>query len=254
MKKIAWTILLTLLTVVMTIFSGAAQSNNSFDVTKDDISDKLPRLSVLIDSALVNNPEMRFNHLQVEINKGNLSTTRKSWTQDLGLQANYGYGTFDYLYNTTSGAQTPPTYTLSQSLQQYGFGAYLRLPLEDLFNHHNLVKTAKAEVSQAQSLVESQQILVRGTVIRQYNDLIGKQQVLKIKAKYLETARINLQMAEKGFTNGTVTIYDYSQVSEIAARTESDFETTKMDFLTTYMLLEEMTGMKFNLFNEPTRR
>lgn len=95
---------------------------------------------------------------------------------------------------------------------------------------------------------------IREQVIRQYNDVVVKQRLLRIKSRYLETSRINLQMAEKGFMNGTVTVDDYSQVSEIESRTESDFENTRMEFLTAYMILEEITGLTFNLYNETTRR
>ena len=231
-----------------------AQNGGTFDPLRDDISDKLPPLPVLIDSALANDPGMRYSNLQVTVNKGNLTTSRSQWTQNFGLQANYGYGTFDYLYNSTAGGQAPPTYTLSQSLSQYGVGAYLRIPISDIVNRHNLVRTAKAEVSQAMALADTRRQEIREQIIRQYNDLIVKQRLLRIKSKYLETAKINLQMAEKGFMNGTVTVDDYSSVSEIEARTESDFEVTRMDFNTSYMMLEEITGIKFNLYSETLRK
>ncbi len=253
MKKHTRSVVLYVICMLSSTLTGYAQAGGSFDPFRDDISDRLPKLSVLIDSALTNHPAVRYSDLQIAVNKGNLRTSRSQWTQNFGLQANYGYGTFDYLYNSTAGGQTPPTYTLSQSLSQYGVGAYLRFPISDMVNHHNLVKTAKAGVTQAEALAESQRMEIREQVIRQYNDLVMKQRLLRIKSKYLETARINTQMAEKGFTSGNVTIDDYSQVSEIEARTESDFETTRMDFLTSYMMLEEITGMTFNIIHNETQ-
>ena len=96
---------------------------------------------------------------------------------------------------------------------------------------------------------------MREKVITQYNDVLLKQRLLIIKSKYLETSKINMQMAEKGFMNGTISVDDYSRVSEIASNTEADFETTKMEFMTAYMLLEETTGMRFNIYNEiPNQR
>lgn len=249
-------ILFCALTVFMLFQAGVrgAAQTGAFDPLKDNIGDKLPPLRTLIDSALANDPGMKYSNLQVTVNKGILHSSKAQWTQNFGLQANYGYGTFDYLYNSTAGGQAPPTYTLQQSLSQYGVGAYLRIPLFDIVNRHNEVKTAKAGVSQALTLVESRQMEIREQVIRQYNDVVVKQRLLRIKSRYLETSRINLQMAEKGFMNGTVTVDDYSQVSEIESRTESDFENTRMEFLTAYMILEEITGLTFNLYNETTRR
>jgi len=245
---------LTVLMLLLAGVPGAAQTGGPFDPLKDDIGDKLPPLRILIDSALANDPGMKYSNLQVTVNKGTLHSAKAQWTQNFGVQANYGYGTFDYLYNSTAGGTAPPTYTLQQSLSQYGVGAYLRIPFYDIVNRRNEVKTAKAEVSQALSLVESRQKEIREQVIRQYNDVVVKQRLLRIKSRYLETSKINLQMAEKGFMNGTVTVDDYSQVSEIESRTESDFENTRMEFLTAYMILEEITGLTFNLYNETNRQ
>jgi len=56
-----------------------------------------------------------------------------------------------------------------------------------------------------------------------------------------------MEMVEKSFINGTITLTEYSSLTEIASRAEADFETSKMEFRTAYMILEEIVGMKFNL-------
>jgi hypothetical protein len=57
-------------------------------------------------------------------------------------------------------------------------------------------------------------------------------------------------MAEKGFVKGTISLDDYSRVSEIGSHTETDFETAKIDFVNSYMIMEVMTGINFNITNE----
>ena len=57
-------------------------------------------------------------------------------------------------------------------------------------------------------------------------------------------------MAEKQFLNGIINIAEYSSVTEIVSRSEADFESSKMEFRTAYMLLEEIVGIKFNLTNK----
>ncbi len=239
-----------LLIAAITLFgrvTGQAQQKTSFDPLKDDISQQLPPLKTLLDSAVSRSPSVKVTDWQVVINKGNLATTRKQWTQNFGVQANYGLGTFDYIYNNTLGGTNPATYTTSQSTSQYGFGAFLRIPFYDVISRRNLIRINKAQVQQAQSLMDAQRLVVREDVIRQYNDLIARQRVFRIQSKYLETARINMQMAEKQFVNGSITVDNYSRVSEFGSRTEQDYESAKMAFVTAYMILEEMTGMKFNL-------
>jgi outer membrane protein TolC len=229
---------------------GYSQSRKSFDPLKDNIMDKLPPLATLIDSAVAYNPEVKFSTLQVQVDRGNLTTAKSSWTENLGLQGNYTYGNFNYLYNNAQGSGVAPNYAAQQSLSQYALGAYINLPFFDFINRHNQVKIAKTQVSQSQTLVQTRKMAVREKVITQYNAVVLQQRLLVIKSRYVETARINLQMAEKGFMNGTLSVDDYSRVSEISASTESDYETTKMDFMTAYMLLEETTGMRFNIYNE----
>jgi outer membrane protein TolC len=204
----------------------------------------------LLDSAFAHDPGLKFTELQYLIDKGNLHTNQAQWTQDLGLQANAGYGTFDYLYNNNVGGSTQQTTTLKQNETQYGVGAFFRLPLYDLVNRKNQIKISKAVMQQAEALSETRKNEIRELVIKQYNDIVVKQRLLKIKSKYLETSRINTQMAERGFVKGTVSVDDYSRVSEIGTRTESDYESAKMDFINSYMIMEVITGMNFNIINE----
>jgi outer membrane protein TolC len=249
MKQIQ-NILLIISLIIFFNYTGNGQTRKKFNPLKDDISDMVPPLGVLIDSAFENDPGLKFAEMQVDIDKCNLKTEKSQWTQDLGLQANVGYGSFDYLYNNNIGGTTQQTTTLKQNETQYGVGGFFRLPLYDLVNHRNQVRQAKTVMAQAATLSDSRKNQIREDVIKQYNDMLVKQRQLKIKSKYLETARINMQMAEKGFVNGAISVDDYSRVSEIGARTETDFEAAKMDFVTAYMILEVLTGIKFNLTNE----
>lgn len=230
--------------------AGTAQQQRKFDPLRDDITQLLPPLSALLDSAFIHDPGLKFSELQSIIDKGNLRTFQTQWTQDLGVQANAGYGTFDYLYNNNVGGSTQQTTTLKQNESQYGVGGFFRLPLSDLVNRKNQIRIAKAMIQQAQTLSETRKNEIRELVIKQYNDMVVKQRVLKIKSKYLETSRINTQMAEKGFVKGAISVDDYSRVSEIGSRTETDFETARMDFINSYMIMEVMTGLKFNIINE----
>ena len=147
----------------------------------------------------------------------------------------------------TSEGQSPATYASLSNQLNYGVGAFIKLPFFDLVNRKNQIKLAAAEVEQAKSFAQTQRNELRQIVIRQYNDLIVKHRLLKIKSKYAETSKINMQMVEKEFTNGIISISEYSRISEITTRTEIDFENSKMEFLNAYMILEEITGIRFNL-------
>ncbi|MEI6048271.1 MAG: TolC family protein [Bacteroidota bacterium] len=223
------------------------QTGNSFDQFKDDISDKLPPLSVLIDSAIVNNANVQYKDQQLIINECKLRAKRVEWTRNFGLQANTGYGNlYNYTSSTTGGIDPIPT-TSNRSQSQYNAAVYINMPINLFVDRKNQIKIAKIEIEQAQSLATAQRDELRQQIILQYNDLILKQRLFKIKVKNLETVKINMQMVEKQFLNGIVTITDYTRMLGDVAGLETDFEKARMDFVTSYMILEVIVGMKFHL-------
>jgi outer membrane protein TolC len=230
--------------------TGYSQNKIPFDVLRDDLQTRLLPLNQLIDSAVTHDAYIRFRHQQLIVNSCKLTEERKSWTRNLGIQGDVLYGNYVSSYTNTGQVGIVPSYTTSQNETQYGVGAYVRLPVFDVIGRKNQIKLAKAEIDQAQSMAEMQIQELRQRVIHQYNDLIIKQRVLKIKSKYLATTKMNMQMAETGFVNGSIPVMEYARISEMEANTETDFENAKMDYLTTYMILEDMVGMKFNLSND----
>jgi outer membrane protein TolC len=243
--------IVTILIIIRLSFPGAvyAQEGSQFDPIKDDISNKILPLEMLIDSAIANNPYIQFRDLQLVVNACKLKAKQVEWTRNVGFQANTGYGNlYNYSSIATDGINPIPASTKSQ--RQYSVSVYINLPLNTIADRKNQIKLANAEFDQAQKMAEVQRNELRQTVIKLYNDLILKQRLNRIKAKYLETSRINMQMVEKEFSNGIISVTEYARISETVTRTESDFENSRMDFLTAYMILEEVVGIKFNLTND----
>jgi len=228
-------------------FSGFSQESGNFNVLEDNIESMLPPLETIIDSAIANNPEIKFRDLQIIVNKYKLSTERNLWTRDIGVQTDVRYGTFNNFSTNTSEGQSPSNIATLSSQLNYGVGAYIKLPFFDFVNRKNQVQMATTEVKQAESFAQTQRNELRQMVIKQYNDLIVKHRILKIKSKYAETSKINMQMVEQEFSNGIIPVSEYSRISEIVTRTEIDLENSRMEFLTAYMILEEITGIRFNL-------
>ena len=239
---------LLLISIFLTIkSSGFAQQRQAFDISKDNIELMLPPLETIIDSAIAKKPFVKFRDLQIVVNTQKLKSDRSDWTKDIGFQTDVRYGTFDnYATNVVAG-QNPALASTMNTQTNYGIGGYIRIPVYDFLNRKNQIKLSKAEIEQARSYSLIQRDELRQSVIRQYNDLIIKQRLLRIKTKYVETSRIHMEMVEKNFINGTITLTEYSSLSEISSRAEADFETSKMEFRTAYMILEEIVGMKFNL-------
>jgi len=240
-------ILILIFVLLIIRFPAFAQETKEFDILKDDIELMLPPLEAIIDSALVHNPNVRFRDLQVEVNSYKLKADRSQWTRNLGIQADARYGTFDNFSTNTAEGQNPSLIASKTNQLNYGAGTFIKFPLFDIVNRKNEIRLAKAEMEQAQSFSLAQRNELRQSVIKQFNDVILKQRILKIKSKYSETTRINLDMVEKEFLNGIISVTEYARITGIFSISEADYESSKMDFRTAYMILEEIVGIKFNL-------
>ena len=225
---------------------GLAQPERHFNVATDDISLLIPPLNVLIDSAIANNPGLKSSDLQVIRNNYTLRSNMNYWTRNLSVQADIRYGNFNNYSSTNS---SDVSVSSNRSELRYGIGGSIKFPIYDFLDRKNQVKVAKTEVDIARTLVEEKQVEVRKAVIKQYNDLILKQRLMKLATKNITTAKINMTMAEKEFLNGVIPLSEYSRISDNLSKTSSEFENLRMEFLTTYMILEEIVGMKFNLTN-----
>lgn len=216
---------------------------------KDNIESLMPPLETLIDTAISRNPYVKLRDLQIVINEHKLKAYKVDWMRNLGIQTDVLYGNFNNISSNSYQGQNSALLATTSTQLNYGAGGFIRIPLYDLFNRKNQNRQAQADIDQAQSYAMEQRTELRQIVIKQYNELIIKHRILKIKSKYVETARIHMEMAEKQFLNGVINIAEFSSVTEIVARGEAEFETSKMEFRTSFMLLQEIVGMKFNLTN-----
>lgn len=241
------------LSLVLVFLSGrqkcSAQQMDEQNLLSLDIESLLPLLETIIDSAIAKNPYVKFRDQQIIVNEFKLKSDRVRWMENLGLQSDARYGTFDNFSMNTAAGQTPSVIATRNNQFNYGVGAYIKLPLFDFVNRKHLVGAAKAEMDQAISLAAVQRDELRQAVIKQYNELVLKMKLLKIKSKYLETSHINIQMADKEFKNGVLSVAEYSKISEIVSLAETDYQTVYTEFTTAYMILEELAGFKFKINN-----
>jgi outer membrane protein TolC len=253
-SKVMMKFRLTYIILILLMFSfspeSVAQTTEMPAPTLTDTVLFVPPLGVLIDSALRNNALIRYRNLDINAKETNLKSQRSSWIRNFGIQADSRFGTFDNFSTNTSEGQSPSILATKSSQFNYGVGAYVKIPFYDIVNRKNQVSQAKLELNQAESMADAQRDEVRQTVIRQYNDLLLKQRLLNIKSRNLGNSRLNMEMAEEQFRNGVIPLSEFVRISEIVSNAESAYESARSEFSTTYMLMEEIVGFKFNVLNK----
>lgn len=244
MKKLP-KFIVALIFLCLTFFNGYSQDSLMVEQEPESYKLLIPELGVLIDSALANNGMLNYRIDEIEVKKANLKAKRRNWTRNFGIQADTRYGTFDNFSNNVSG---PNTVTLASTTTQfnYGVGLYLKIPVFDVFNRKSEIKQAKTEISQAKNLVKFQADEIRETVIRQYEDLLLRQNLFEIQAINLGDAKANKAMAEKEFRNGIIPVYEYVRILDITSGIAREYEKAKSELMLSKKLLENLTGMVIN--------
>ncbi len=232
-----WTLWLPL-----SLSTAFGQDSTGVDHPARTSEPELPTLETCIDSAVAHSAMVQFRNLDILAKASSVRSEKNYWTRNLSLQADNRYGTFPYF---TSGAGGAGIVTTTISQFNYAAGVSLTFPLEDLLDRKNKVHHAQVELQEAKSMASAQKEEVRQLVIHQYEDLLLKQKLLRIKSLSMSNARINMETVEKEFRNGTVTTTEYMRISQIVSNIESEFESAKSDYISSRMILEEIVGFKF---------
>ena len=245
MKNI--TILLTFLFLTASgVLVINAQSSDEVDSMDNSFSLSIPKFNVLIDSILKRSAMVNFRNQHIGVKESELTSERRDWTRNLGIQADTRYGTFDN-FSTISGDNASVNLASNTQQLNYSVGLYLKIPVFDVLNRRNKIKLAKLEVDEAKSMAEFQKEEIRQTVIRMYQDLILKQKLLQIKSRSLGDGKVNLQMVEKEFRNGVVPISEYVRIVGMTENLEADYTKAMSEFITAKLMLEDMAGFEFGL-------
>ena len=216
-----------------------------FDPIADDITEKLPPLEALLDSAVQNSPLIKYEQYNMEYQKCDILSAKRGWTQYLGFQADATNGT--WWYNDKDELTRLNRFYLTTSKRNdYSAGVFLRFPLFYIIDRRNDINRKKTLLEQATAQKEKQVIEVRKMVIQQYGVLLQQQNLLKISNEYQIYFFTN-ENGENEFKNGEIEIVELTRQKEIQTRGALEYEQYKTNFQTAYLILQEVVGIKFNL-------
>jgi len=245
-----WTIIILL---VMMYFQGLGQnqvadSSRFFNPLTDNITNRLPPLNVLIDSAAYNSPDMRYEDLKADYYYYEQLSAQRAWLEhfSLNLDMNIGKWNFWDRYERDNSN----LYYRSESIRDnYAVGFYIRFPLATLFDRRNRIKKQKKwiEISLTQKEI-NKRFLVK-EVIDHYNNLVQYQNYIRIYNDYQNFTMMQMHMAQNEYLNAEISTAEYTRLKEIQTRGAINFQQAIAEFNKEYQLLEVTTGMKFNLIN-----
>lgn len=214
---------------------------NLLSASKDLKIFEVKPLDELIHAALRNSPLLIKKDLTIE----NLWLERKMLKRQF-----YNYISLGGSFLITSGAVLTSTETpleeISQLTQQntivYNTGFTLRVPIGDFTNRKSKMQMMDNNIKIAQAERIELEMTIRQAVIQYYQKLRLDVDKLKLKSEKLEFQKLNSEINETYFREGSIDVSAYSSEGSKMAQAMEDFITAKNEAILSYLLLREIVG------------
>jgi outer membrane protein TolC len=244
-----------LFVIVLLMTSGLAQSQNAtvdssmyFNPITDNITNRLPPLNVLIDSAAFNSPNMRYEDLKADYYYYEQLSAQRAWLEHFSMNLDMNIGKWNF-WDRDEITKRDRYYRSESIRDNYAVGFYIRFPLASLFDRRNRIKKQKKWIEISLTQKEINRRFLANSVIDHYNNLVQYQNYIRIYNEYQNFTMMQMQMAQNEFLNGEIGSAEYTRLKEIQTRGAINFQQAIAEFNKEYQLLEVTTGMKFNLIN-----
>lgn len=246
--------LLSLITVISYSQSNDEDNAQHFNPLTQDITERLPALSVLIDSASFNSPDMLFEDLKADYYRYEQISAAREWLDMFRWSVDLNFGKWDYwdwqeiqFINETNPAYADKFWNSQSWRGNFAFGFYIRMPFVTLIDRKNRINKQKKWVEISLTQKEINRRFLSDRVINTYNDLVNFQNQIRIYNEYQAFTMMQMTMAQNEFLNGEITTAEYTRLKEIQTRGSIEYIKVVAEFQKNYYALEIMTGMRFNL-------
>jgi len=238
-KRIRFLFLLLAVYVSSPLYAQTEMDSSDFsneDILKTDLKERLPPLDNLINIALKNSPTLKIDAADKDRNEDLVLLAKRQWQDNIGGFLYYGKGNMGLVTADGGGGG-------SSFLNGYRAGLNIFLPLSMFTTRAAQIRVARAEYRAAGFKMEQSELELKNKVVEDYYTLIGAFNTLKITSLAKENAHLLGQMAEKRFSEGTISLEEYTNVGRTVSGAETDFELAKSNYLTQYKQFEQLLGV-----------
>lgn len=232
---------------------GQAETDNQLATKEDsisaaidlDLAEYLPPLSLLIEVAQENSPDLEITNLTAQKQEYELGLTKKDWTNLVSIGAQYRYG------GVSGGAGS--NVTNSQALlfpEDLTVGAYaflgIGVPLSYFVGRKDQIRSAEINVEIQESIKESKIRGIEEEVVSIYNRLLLLQDLIRISAEARENADLILEMSLERFRDGEISLDQLGASTSMKAKYASEYASLKTEFSVTFLQLERILGVSIS--------
>ena len=218
---------------------------------------ELPPLSVFMD-AVIENATVKRAQSQVEQVKNQYRIEKRNWWNYFRLNANYAYGRFntlnessetmvDWYQSTTVGSRHTFNVGASFSVGLGGLlkgGTFVWVGLGDLFNRPLRLKNYRYNIEQLQYTQEEVMEERRLKVLEAYNSVTAQLATIKAKAENAALYNAQMKISENNFIQGKIDIISLSLERARRSGAVTSYAEARVSLHNAIILLEMLTNVK----------
>lgn len=206
------------------------------DTVRVNLNSFIPPVNILLDTALKHSPKLSYYKAIVKQREYEVGVAKKEWMHGIriGGQAQGGN-----LGNET----------LNDINLGYLGAVWVQIPLSSIVGRPDEVGAAESVLESARYRRDEIEREIIEEVLEEYNQLLLSQRLLEIKADARETAILLMDMAERGFEDGELSVSDLARTTDLKSKIMTEYEVVRTDYENSYHRLERLVGLPFSRFD-----
>ncbi|HBO06673.1 MULTISPECIES: TolC family protein [Bacteroides] len=204
---------------------------------------ELPPLSVFMD-AVIENATVKRAQSQVEQVKNQYRIEKRNWWNYFRLNANYAYGRFNTLNESSETMVDWYQSTTVGSRHTFNVGASFSVGLGDLFNRPLRLKNYRYNIEQLQYTQEEVMEERRLKVLEAYNSVTAQLATIKAKAENAALYNAQMKISENNFIQGKIDIISLSLERARRSGAVTSYAEARVSLHNAIILLEMLTNVK----------
>lgn len=234
--------------IILCLIYIQIQAQDSIQVEKNKILTdfELPPLDILFKASSENNPVVGFYRSRKIEEESDLKSTKRRWLNYIRITGGYQYGQLwsdnSSLDPTQGGGSVLQRANNNQSY--YNVGLSVIMPLEEIIDRSNKIKSQKERIEQTQFEVKRYLDEQKLLIVHSYTIAEKWIALLKVRAEALHYAEAQFKLSQEAFVQNRIDASDLSRMKNMHSDALGDFIIAETELKEAILRLEILTGFK----------
>lgn len=234
--------------IILCLIYIQIQAQDSIQIEKNKILTdfELPPLDILFKASSENNPVVGFYRSRKIEEESDLKSTKRRWLNYIRITGGYQYGQLwsdnSSLDPTQGGGSVLQRANNNQSY--YNVGLSVIMPLEEIIDRSNKIKSQKERIEQTQFEVKRYLDEQKLLIVHSYTIAEKWITLLKVRAEALHYAEAQFKLSQEAFVQNRIDASDLSRMKNMHSDALGDFIIAETELKEAILRLEILTGFK----------